>query len=124
MTELINAQINMFGLSLILGALMGASYDVIRSIRRIVPHNLFFLSMEDFIYWFTWTIKVTDSIFRYNYGELRIYIFIGLILGFCVYKGTIGWVYMKIFNYIWGHIEKYIQNIKKNLKKNSKKGII
>lgn len=124
MTELIGAQVNMFVISMLLGVIMGITYDVIRCIRRMVSHNLFFLSLEDFAYWFIWTIVVANSIYQYNYGELRIYIFIGLILGFALYKGTIGWAFMKIFNYIWCNIKKYIQNIKNSLKKSSKKGNI
>lgn len=102
--------------SLILGALMGASYDMMRCIRRIVPHGLIFVSIEDFIYWFAWTMIVIDSIVEYNYGEIRIYIFVALLVGFAIYKTTIGWVFMRLFNYIWCPIKNCLHNAKKNLK--------
>ena len=85
-------------MSLVLGGLMGLSYDVVRCLRRLVAHNLLFVSLEDFVYWFVWTIIIIDSIVRYNYGELRLYIFVFLIAGFVVYRTTIGWVIMRLFN--------------------------
>lgn len=102
--------------SLWLGVFMGLTYDGLRCIRRILIHNLLFVSIEDFVYWFVWTVLVMDCIFRYNYGELRIYIFVMLLVGFCFYKATIGWVVMRIFNYIWYPVKKCLHNSKKNLK--------
>lgn len=118
MTELINIQFNMFAIATFLGVLMGFSYDVLRCIRRIIVHNLLFISLEDFIYWFAWTIIVLNSVAEYNYGQLRIYIFVTMLLGFCVYKTTIGWVLMRFFNYMWCSIEKCLHNANKFLKKN------
>lgn len=120
MTELINVQANMLVVSIGIGAIMGLIYDIIRCIRRIVAHNLFFVSVEDFIYWFAMTLFVIDSIVSFNYGQLRIYIFIAIAFGFVVYRITIGWVLMKTFNYMWCPIKKCLHNIKKSLKINKK----
>ncbi len=117
MTELINIQYDVLIMSLVLGGLMGLSYDVVRCLRRLVAHNLLFVSLEDFVYWFVWTIIIIDSIVRYNYGELRLYIFVFLIAGFVVYRTTIGWVIMRLFNYIWCFIKNCLHNANKSLKK-------
>ncbi len=117
MTELINIQYDVLMLSLFLGGMMGLSYDLLRCLRRLVVHNLIFVSLEDFIYWFIWTILIIDSIVRYNYGELRIYIFVAMIAGFVVYRTTIGWVLMRVFDYIWCFIKNCLHNANKNLKK-------
>lgn len=124
MTELVNIQLNMMLVAIFIGISMGITYDVLRCIRRIIIHNLFFVSLQDFIYWFMWTLIVLDSINYFNYGELRVYIFVALLLGVFFYKGTIGWVLMKIFNYIWCYVRQCIGNVKKNLKKNKKRGRI
>lgn len=116
MTQLINIQLNMLVIALLLGALMGLTYDGLRCLRRILPHNLVFVSIEDFIYWFIWTLIVLDSIVSYNYGELRIYIFVALLVGFLLYRTTIGWVLMRLFNYMWCPVKKCLHNVKKNLK--------
>ncbi|MBE5953505.1 MAG: hypothetical protein E7257_05040 [Lachnospiraceae bacterium] len=117
MTELINLQHQMLLVSLILGAWMGFTYDLLRCFRRIIPQSLLFVSIEDFIYWFIWTMVIINSIVRFNYGEIRIYIFVFLFVGFMMYKTTIGWVLMKIFNYMWCRIKNCLHNAKKTLKK-------
>lgn len=116
MTELINVQFIMLVISLGLGALMGFTYDLLRCVRRILNHNLVFLSLEDFLYWFIWTLIVLEAIVRYNYGELRVYIFVGVFVGFLMYRTTIGWVFMKMFNYMWCMLKNCLHNAKKNLK--------
>lgn len=116
MTELINLQHQMLLVSLVLGGGMGLTYDLLRCFRRIIPQGLIFVSIEDFLYWFIWTMVIIDSIVSYNYGEIRIYIFIFILVGFIVYKTTIGWVLMKIFNYMWYRIKNCLHNAKKTLK--------
>ncbi len=117
MTELINLQHQMLLVSLILGGGMGLTYDLLRCFRRIIPQSILFVSIEDFIYWFIWTMVIIDSIVRFNYGELRLYIFVFLLVGFIMYKTTIGRVLMKLFNYIWCPIKNCLHNAKKTLKK-------
>ncbi len=124
MTELINIQFNMAVVALVLGVIMGFSYDCIRCVRRIVRHNNVFIALEDFLYWFVWTWLVMDAIMCFNYGQLRVYIIISLALGFVVYKVTIGWLFMKIFNYIWCPLKKCLHNSKKTLKNNEKDSTI
>ena len=118
MTELINIQFNMAVVAIVLGVIMGFSYDCIRCFRRVLSHNNVFISIEDFMYWFVWTWLVMDAIMCFNYGQLRAYIVVTLFLGFLIYKITIGWVFMKSFNYIWCPIKKCLHNAKKNLKNN------
>lgn len=118
MTQLINLQHQMLLVSLILGGGMGLTYDLLRCFRRMIPQSLVFVSIEDFVYWFIWTLIIIDSIVKFNYGEIRIYIFVFLVVGFIMYKTTIGWVLMKIFNYIWYGIKNCLHNAKKTLKNN------
>lgn len=96
---------------------MGLTYDLLRCFRRIIPQSILFVSIEDFVYWFIWTLAIIDSIVTFNYGEIRIYIFVFLVVGYAVYKTTIGWVLMKLFNYIWYGIKNCLHNAKKTLKK-------
>lgn len=116
MTELIHIQYSMLIVSLLLGAVMGFAYDLLRCLRRIIPHNLFFVSLEDFAYWFVWTLIIIDSIVEYNYGEIRIYFFVALLVGFVIYRTTIGWVFMKIFVYMWCSVKNCLHNANKTLK--------
>lgn len=124
MTELINLQFDMAVVAVILGAGMGFSYDVIRCSRRVITHNNLFIALEDFTYWFIWTWLVMDAIMGFNYGQLRLYVIVALLVGFLIYRITIGWIFMKIFNYIWCFMKKCLHNAKKNLKKVKKDSTI
>ena len=110
--------------AIILGACMGFSYDCIRCFRRMFVHNNLFINVEDFVYWFVWTWLVMDAIMGFNYGRIRLYVLITLFIGFMIYKITIGWVFMKLFYYIWCFTKKCLHNAKKNLKKTKKDSTI
>ena len=103
---MIDIQMNMFCISIFLGAGMGIVYDLVRIIRRIIKHNNFFIGLEDIIFWIVWAFVVIDGIHIYNNGELRIYIFLGLFIGFLIYKNTIGWVIWKCISHILCWLKK------------------
>ncbi len=104
---MIDIQFNMLCLSIFLGACMGVSYDLIRVFRRIISHNNFVISVEDIIYWIVWAFIIIDGIHIYNGGELRIYVFVGLFIGFLIYRNTIGWVFWKCLSHILCLLKKH-----------------
>lgn len=104
---MIDIQLVMLYLSLINGALMGLSYDVIRLTRRIIRHNNFFVGLEDLIFWLLWAFVVIDEIHLHNSGELRIYIYFGILIGVIIYKNTIGWAFNKLLSHILYFAKKH-----------------
>ncbi|MBP3621303.1 MAG: spore cortex biosynthesis protein YabQ [Lachnospiraceae bacterium] len=109
---MIDIQFNMFCMSILYGAGMGISYDVIRIFRRIVKTNGFFVGLEDLLFWIVWAFVTIDGIHIYNSGELRIYVFLGILIGFLIYRYTIGWVARKIMHYILCARKKHPQKDK------------
>lgn len=97
---MIDVQINMFYISVLYGLVMGMTYDFIRIIRRLIRHNNFFIGLEDMAYWTIWAFITIDGIHIYNSGELRSYVFLGVLIGFLIYRYTIGWVVTKILPHI------------------------
>lgn len=97
---MIEVQINMFYISILYGLGMGMTYDFIRIIRRMIRHNNFFIGLEDVAYWTIWAFVTIDGIHIYNSGELRSYVFFGALIGFFLYRYTIGWVVAKILPHI------------------------
>lgn len=114
----------MFFISLALGAAMGAVYDVLRCLRRIIPHNNFFIAIEDIAYWVFWTYVIIDSIHKYNYGSIRGYVFLGIILGGAFYLCTISCLLIFFISHILWFIKKTSKKINKMLKNRIKKGKI
>ena len=109
---MIDIQLNMFCLCIVYGAGMGITYDVVRMFRRIVSHKNFFIGLEDFVFWVIWAIITVDGIHVYNSGELRVYVFLGIVLGIVIYIYTIGWVIRKILSYMLCFGKKDPQNNK------------
>lgn len=109
---MIDIQFTMLCISIIYGAIMGVSYDGLRLLRRLIRHNNFFIGLEDIIYWIVWAFVVIDAIHIYNSGELRLYVYVGIFIGFLIYKNTIGWVVDKILSHILCLLRKHPKNHK------------
>lgn len=120
MLKLIDIQGNMFLISLVMGAGIGFTYDCIRCFRRIISHNNFFIAIEDIFFWITWAFVIIDKIHKYNYGSLRGYVFLGILLGAVFYLCTISCIFMPRISYILYHIKKYAKKINNMLKKRVK----
>lgn len=124
MTEFIALQYNVFVVFLYVGAGLGFLYDIIRCFRRLIKHNIFFVSIEDICFWMMSAIVVLHEIQIYNNGELRIYILLSGILGFIVYHYTISCVFVWTISYILLLVKKTVKKLKKMLKKQVKEGRI
>ena len=51
MSEVIRHEIWFFFFSLLSGVILLCAYDQLRVLRRVIPHNGFFQSLEDFFFW-------------------------------------------------------------------------
>lgn len=94
---------------LLIGALLGILYDIIRTVRSLLPHKNFFVALEDFLFIFIWAIQLMVFAMEQGRGVLRFYFFLGNIIGFAVYHFTIG-------NLIISVVRKTAEAIKKFLK--------
>ena len=81
--------------SFLLGVIITFVYDNIRVFRRVLRHNIFFISVEDLFFW----IGVSLSIFllqhRENDGIFRWFSVVGAFMGMLIYKRTISHFYIK-----------------------------
>ena len=108
MYELVYSQENMFFISFFLGVMMGVTYDVLRGLRRVFSHNIFYICVEDIIYWFAWTIVLIYAVQTYNSGIIRIYIFLAILIGLLIYLLTISRLYIFILLKIISIIKKFV----------------
>lgn len=63
------------------GNLIYLVYSAIRVVRRIVKHNLFFVSLEDLIFWIGTGIYLFVKIYQTSNGSIRWYFVIGVLVG-------------------------------------------
>lgn len=67
------------------GWLLGIVFDGYRVISRPFKLNRFTFSILDIVFWLFATVLVFRMLYLSNYGELRLFIFIGLLLGLWFY---------------------------------------
>lgn len=69
----------------LLGVFLAASYDVLRIFRGLIPHGKLWINLEDLFYWFYVAVAIFITLHEKNDGQLRGYVFGGLLVGMAVY---------------------------------------
>ena len=86
----VSEELRLFGLSCLLGAAVGAAYDVLRVLRMTLPHNSALVAAEDISFLGLYAVALTAFSNAAARGEMRLYFAVGSVLGFMLYFFTIG----------------------------------
>lgn len=78
-------QIDTFLYTLLTGIILGVIFDFYRVFRGICRPHIWITSITDLMYWLLATILVFVALLVGNSGEVRLYVFIGLLLGVVLY---------------------------------------
>jgi spore cortex biosynthesis protein YabQ len=70
------------------GIFLGASYDLLRLLRGLIPHSDLMVNLEDLLYWITMSLVVFVRLYDRTDGQLRGYVFLGLLAGLGAYGAT------------------------------------
>ncbi len=81
--------------SFLMGVLITVLYDILRILRRIIPHNILAVSLEDFLYWIICSLVTFSMLVRENNGTLRWFAVAGAMAGMFLYKKTLGYLFVK-----------------------------
>lgn len=122
----INATQQLFNLLIfsLTGALIGILFDIFRILRKTFKTPDFITYIEDILFWILTGVILLFTIFTFNNGEIRIYIFIGLIFGFIMYLLTISKYLVKLCVTVLTFIKKIVYTPFKVIFKFTKKHII
>ncbi len=74
---------------LISGILLTAIYDLLRVVRRIIPHSGLVIGIQDLIFWIASGLFLFRQIFLKCDGSIRSFAVLGTILGAVVYHMTV-----------------------------------
>jgi len=77
----IEKELAIFLQAILAGNLVCLIYNAIRVVRRIVKHNLFWISIEDLVYWIGVGIFLFLRIYQTSNGNIRWYFVIGVLIG-------------------------------------------
>lgn len=93
---MITNQAYLFLLFIINGILIGILFDFFRILRKTFETKDFVTYIEDFLFWILTGIMLLYSIFTFNNGEIRLFMFLGVLLGTIIYMIFISSYVIKI----------------------------
>lgn len=93
---------------IVTGIFLSIIFDIFRILRRTIKTSDFFTNIEDILFGIITGIIILVSIFLFNNGELRLYIFIGIAIGIIFYMLFISKYFIKINVEIINFIKKII----------------
>lgn len=103
-------QIQVFLIFIFCGVLIGFLFDIFRILRKSFKTPDTITYIEDILFWLLTCLLLAYTIFRYNNGEIRFYIFVGIFIGSMLYM-------LLISKYIVNISVKIICSIKKIISK-------
>lgn len=113
-------QLSSFIIFTIIGVIISIIFDIFRILRKTFKTPDLITYIEDIIFWILTGLIVLFSIFLFNNGELRLYIFIGIIIGIVLYMLFISKCFIRfnvfIINLIKNIIAKILHIILKPIK--------
>lgn len=86
--------------SMLTGILITFVYDILRIFRRVVKHNGFFVSFEDFWFWAGSFVCIFYLLYRENNGTLRWFVVLGAAAGMFLYKLTAGRFFVRGVSFV------------------------
>ncbi len=131
-------ELHFFGLAVLRGMLILALYDLIRIFRRVAPHGVWTVALEDLCYWIGTALLIFQLLYRENDGALRGYALLAVGVGMLVYhqifgnwlvnwiSGILGWILgliLKPFRAVWGKLVQVLRMAGKFYKKKLKKSL-
>lgn len=91
------------------GVAIGVLFDFFRILRRTIKTANIITYIEDILFWVLTGILILYNIWYFNNGEIRIYMFLGIILGVLIYMSTLSNIVVKLFTRILGTIIKVLE---------------
>lgn len=81
--------------ALFMGIFITFIYDLLRILRRVFPHNGFFVSLEDILFWIYCAIKVFLLMYHESNGTLRWFAVLGAVVGMLLYMKLVSALFVK-----------------------------
>ena len=130
MEAIIRHEVNYFQICVFYGFIFTFYYDVFRIIRRLIIHRDFIVALEDVVYGIFIGIRIFLLNYENNNGVVRIFMFLGLIIGSIIYHKIFSTTLVSVFSgviaYFVDKIRKMLiifQKFPKNVNKNWKRSI-
>ena len=91
------------------GVEIGILFDFFRILRRTIKTGNIVTYIQDILFWILTGILVLYNIWYFNNGEIRVYMFLGIIIGTLIYMSTLSNIFVKLFTKILSMIIKVLE---------------
>ena len=91
------------------GVEIGILFDFFRILRRTIKTGNIVTYIQDILFWILTGILVLYNIWYFNNGEIRIYMFLGIIIVTLIYMSTLSNISVKLFTKILSMIIKALE---------------
>lgn len=91
------------------GVEIGILFDFFRILRRTIKTGNMVTYIQDILFWILTGILVLYNIWYFNNGEIRVYMFLGIIIGTLIYMLTLSNIFVKLFTKILSIIIKVLE---------------
>lgn len=93
---MVENQLELFLIFIINGIIIGILFDIFRVLRKTFKTNDLVTYLEDILFWILTGIIVLYSIFTFNNGEIRLFMFLAIFIGAVIYLFLFSSYFIKI----------------------------
>lgn len=111
MDNVIVQQLSIFFICVLSGIMLSFVYDFFRYIRSVIRHKDFWVHMEDIFYTIYAFFHIFFVIQIYNKGQIRFYLFLGMIVGAFFYY----FMFHKIVWFVFRIVSAFFRMIQKGI---------
>ncbi len=105
----VHEELLLFFGAVLLGCALEILFDLVRALRLIIPHKTAATALEDILFMLIWAGVVICFTSVFAKGDLRIFYIIGNILGFILWRVTIGNPLVRLLSRLLNTIFKLIK---------------
>ena len=91
------------------GVVIGILFDFFRILRRSFKTSNIITYVEDVLFWILTGVLILYNIWYFNNGEIRIYMFLGIIMGVLIYMLTLSNILISLLSKILISIVKVLE---------------
>lgn len=111
----VDSQLHTFIITIATGILLGVLFDCYRVLRGTFKPRVVMTWVADLLYWLIATVVVFLALIVSNWGELRFYVFLGIISGVVLYYRLLSLYAIRLFSAIIKLVKWIITVLKKML---------
>ena len=78
------------------GIIIGLLFDIFRILRRSFKTSDGITYIQDVLFWILTGLLILYNIWYFNDGEIRIFMFLGIIMGVLIYMSTLSNILIKL----------------------------